>query len=61
MALNEVRSNGLHLSYNIFQSSSTLKHNKNKQYKVLDYYLRDVLNLKKHLELVYPPHSVYDF
>ena len=43
---------------------SNLPYNKNKLYKTLDYGSRDMLNFKfseKGLELVPPPHFVYDF
>ena len=41
-----------------------LAYNKNKLYKTLDYWSRDMLNFnfwKKHMGLVFPSHSVYDF
>ena len=41
-----------------------LAYNKNKLYKILDYWIKNMLNfnfLKKGLGLVFPPYSVYDF
>ena len=41
-----------------------LAYNKNKPYKTLDYWSRDMLSfnfLEKNLGLVSPPHFVYDF
>ena len=48
----------------IYLNSPQLAINKNKLYKTLDYWSRDMLNFnfsEKSLELVSPPHILYDF
>ena len=48
----------------VYFNSLNLTYNKNKLYKTLDYWSRDMLNFnfsEKGLGLVSPPHFVYDF
>ena len=60
-AWSEVKASGLQLGFNIFRY---LGYNKNKLYKTLDYWSRDMLKFnfpENSLELVSLPHFMYDF
>ena len=62
--LYEVKAIGLQLRFNIFTMALNLPYNKNKLYKTLDYWSRNMLNfdfLEKGLGIAFPPHFVYDF
>ena len=59
--LYEVKLSGLQFSFNIVSKFSYIK---NKLYKVLDYWSKDMLNfdfLEKGLWIASPPHFVCDF
>ena len=59
-ALYQVKASGLQYMSIVLD----LAYNESKLYKTLDYRSRDILNfyfLEKRLEIIFPPHFVYDF
>ena len=62
-ALYELKASALHLSFDMFQYSSTCHTKKNKLYETLTYWWRHILNIdfmNASVAIVYPLHLVYD-